>query len=255
MKFSLVAQSERPKAPIITDDFCKWIKTYDGPGFNFIHCDFPYGIDTDERKQGNAPDVLGSYDDSEETYWTLLKALCDNRDRICTDSAHIMFWFSMKYYTDTIAFFKEHSDFKIDPFPLVWMKSDKVGLLPDPNRGPRRIYETCLFGSRGDRKVVETGVVNACHEPTVRSQHMSTKPVPVLRHFFRMFIDENSTVLDPTCGSGTALRAAKSLGAEYVLGVEKDEVFAKQATRAFEDWVLANGNEADPPTPPPPTPA
>jgi DNA modification methylase len=73
------------------------------------------------------------------------------------------------------------------------------------------------------------------------------KPEAILRHFFEMFVDENTLMLDPTCGSGTALRAAKSLGA--ALGIEKNEVFAERATRAFEGWLRANGNGAIP-TPP-----
>jgi DNA modification methylase len=36
-------------------------------------------------------------------------------------------------------------------------------------------------------------------------------------------------MLDPTCGSGTALRAAEFHKAKYVLGVEIDEEFAKRA--------------------------
>jgi predicted RNA methylase len=35
-----------------------------------------------------------------------------------------------------------------------------------------------------------------------------------------MLCDEHSSVLDPTCGSGTALRAAESLGASRILGLE-----------------------------------
>jgi predicted RNA methylase len=44
----------------------------------------------------------------------------------------------------------------------------------------------------------------------------------MLRHFFRMFVDEYISMLDLTCGSGTSLRAAESLGAQYVLGLELD---------------------------------
>jgi hypothetical protein len=134
----------------------------------------------------------------------------------------------MHNYSDTMDFFANHSDLIIDPFPLVWMKSDNIGLLPDPQRGPRRIYETCLFGARGDRKIVSS-VSNAYAAPTDRTQHMSTKPEPVLRHFFRMFVDENSIVLDPTCGSGSALRAAESLGAAHTLGVEINRDFILRA--------------------------
>ena len=223
---------EEEKSSIITGDFTEWVKTYEGPRFNFIHCDFPFGIGADKRQQGTSVEAHGGYDDTSETYWHLLNVLCNNIERICTESAHIMFWFSMHHYADTLDFLSSHSDFVIDPFPLVWVKSDNIGLLPDPQRGPRRIYETCLFGARGDRKIVSS-VSNACAASTDRTQHMSTKPEPVLRHFFRMFVDENSVVLDPTCGSGSALRAAKSLGAAHILGIELNAEFADRAAQAM----------------------
>jgi len=206
---------------IINDDFTEWVKTYKGPPFNFLHCDFPFGIGTDKMQQGHSVAEHGGYDDTEENYWRLLDVLCANIDKLCTEKAHIMFWFSMHHYDKTLKFFAEHSNFRIDQFPLVWIKTDNTGVLNDPNRGPRRIYETCLFGSRGDRKIV-SAVSNAYGAPTDRSiDHMSPKPEPVLHYFFRMFIDKNSYVLDPTCGSGTALCAAESLGATHVLGHRK----------------------------------
>ena len=48
-------------------------------------------------------------------------------------------------------------------------------------------------------------------------------------HFFRMFVDENTYMLDPTCGSVTALRAAEAHKAAYVLAFEINEEFAKRA--------------------------
>ena len=58
---------------------------------------------------------------------------------------------------------------------------------------------------------------------------MSEKPQTVLRHFFRMLIDDTSSVLDPTCGSGSAIRAARSLGAGRMLGIERNSEFAENA--------------------------
>lgn len=235
----------KSEIPIITADFCEWAPAYTGPKFNFLHCDFPYGIDTDKRNMGNAIDVHGGYDDSFENYRRLLEALCTNLDRICTDSAQIMFWFSMRHYAYTLKFFEDHSNFKIEPHPLIWVKPG-TGILPDRMHGPRRIYETCLFGRRGGR-VTAASVDNAYVGGIDRSaDHASVKSEVMLRHFFRMFVDENSKVLDPTCGSGTALRAAKSLGAKYVLGIEKDKDFAERATRAFKNWLVANGPELMP---------
>jgi ParB-like chromosome segregation protein Spo0J len=222
---------EEPDA-IINTSFLEWGPGYDGPRFNFVHCDFPYGIGADTFNQGAAP-THGGYEDSAATYWTLCKCLADNLDRLTTPSCHFMFWFSMHYYQSTLDYFSRNTDIAFDPFPLIWLKSDNVGILPDPARGPRRIYETALFGSRGDRKVVAP-VSNAYAAPTDRSSHMSIKPEPVLRNFFRMFVDENSIVLDPTCGSGSALRAAESLNARYVLGIEQNAEFAESANRGLK---------------------
>lgn len=222
-----------PDDSILNLDFNEWAPTYAGPRFNFIHCDFPYGIGADKFNQGAAP-LHGGYEDEADTYWHLCRTLVDSLDRLADTSCHFMFWFSLHYYSDTLDFFRDHSDIRFDPFPLVWVKADNIGILPDPERGPRRIYETCLFGSRGDRKII-SAVSNAISAPTDRGFHMSVKPEPVLRHFFRMFIDENSVVLDPTCGSGSALRAAESLSARYVLGLERNDEFAGLAKTALQE--------------------
>jgi hypothetical protein len=223
---------EEEHESIINDSFMAWAPAYDGPRFNFVHCDFPYGIGADKFNQGAAP-THGGYEDTESVYWDLCKCLCSNLNRFTTESCHFMFWFSMHFYHDTLDYFASNSDIVFDPFPLVWLKSDNVGILPDPQRGPRRIYETALFGSRGDRKVVAP-ISNAYAAPTDRSQHMSIKPEPVLRNFFRMFVDESSLVLDPTCGSGSSLRAAESLNARYVLGIELNKEFADGANRTLK---------------------
>lgn len=212
---------EPPKVPLLNVDFNQWAKTYEGPPFNFLHCDFPYGIGADGFAQGSSA-AHGGYDDSEDNYWRLVSSLLDNCDQICSESTHIMFWFSMKYYQPTLDTLSR--EFRMNPMPLVWVKSDNVGILPDPSRGPRQVYETALIGSRGDRKVVQS-VANAFAHPTVRERHMSEKPEPMLSHFFRMFVDENTSLLDPTCGSASAIRAGLSGRAHRVLGLERDPEF------------------------------
>lgn len=245
-KLPTIVTPKKQPTSIIHGDFKNWALDYTGPRFNFVHCDFPYGIGADKFNQGAAP-THGGYDDSKEDYWDLCNVLISSLDRICTESCHFMFWFSMHYYHDTMDLFSALSDIKFDPFPLVWVKSDNVGILPDPQRGPRRIYETALFGSRGDRKVVRP-TSNAVFSPSDRSQHMSIKPLPVLKDFFRMFVDDSTLMLDPTCGSGTSLRAAEALGAKHVLGLEINKEFAEGANRALNTFRLGrteNGEDED----------
>lgn len=198
--------------------------------FSFIHCDFPYGINHGESAQGNiSGGSFSGYADGEDVYWKLIDTLCKHTESIALPSAHLMFWFSMKFYQETINYIEANSNWSLaTEHPLIWMKSDNKGIVSDVTRRPRNIYETALLFSRGDRKII-TPVANAYACPTSKTFHASEKPEPMLRHFFRMFIDEHSEVLDPTAGSGSAIRAAFELGAKRSIGYELDPEFAKSA--------------------------
>lgn len=220
-----------PQSPIITVSFLDWVKTYTGPSFNLISCDFPYGINADKFNQGSA-DAYGGYEDTPELYWSLVGALVDNKEKLLGTSGHIIFWFSMRWYNETLAALKA-AGFWVDPYPLVWHKSDNKGTLPDPERGPRRVYEVAFLASHGDRKIIQS-VSNTFSGPTVKlGEHMSEKSEDMQAHFMRMMVDENTRLLDPTCGSGSSLRAARRLGATSVLGLEQNPEFAELARRAW----------------------
>lgn len=223
--------------PIQHTSFISWLQEYSGPTFNMLHCDFPYGVNL----FGGAWSGRNShttYEDKPDDYITLIKALCTNLDTILSPSAHVMFWCSanIRIQAQTIQLFRELAPSLIfNEFPLVWHKTDNVGIVPDPAREARRVVETCLYASREDRKIVRT-VSGAYGSPTNKDLHPSTKPEPMLRHFMQMFVDENTSLLDPTCGSGSALRAAESLGAKRVLGLEKDEEYFKGAATAMRNF-------------------
>jgi DNA modification methylase len=130
----------------------------------------------------------------------------------------------------------EDMGWQINPFPLIWHKSDNAGVAPDPQRGPRRTYETAFFGIRGDRKLTQAGTKsNSFAFPGNRAEaiHVSEKPKPVLRHFLSMVCDEYSTVFDPTCGSGNALKVGLELNANDVLGLELSEEFYNNAVAGW----------------------
>lgn len=228
---------------ILNASMLEFLPAYSGQRFNFIHCDLPYGINY--NGWDNAGDYQGNYDDSPELYWALCNCLIDNWDSIALPSAHLMFWFSMKYYTQTMTLFaRKLPQLVLNDFPLIWHKTDNRGTLPDPQRGPRRVYETCLFGATEDRKIVKA-ISNTYGAPTHKSKagHISEKPEPVLRHFFQMIVDDQTSIFDPTCGSGSAIRAAESMGAKRSLGIEIDSEFCAEArTRLASSRLLAKAN-------------
>lgn len=219
---------------LLVEDFRVFAKEWEGPTFNLIHCDFPYGIGHDKSDQGGG-DRWGTFEDNEDTYWSLIDCLLDNKDRLISHSAHILFWFSMTYYEQTRLAFARH-DFVVNPFPLVWYKSDNTGILPDPSRGPRRLYETALLITRGDRKIIQAvGNLVAVASDKRSGGHLSEKPVEAVSHFFRMLVDSSTSLLDPTCGTGSAILAAEELGARRVLGMDLEEEHVEEARRKLNN--------------------
>lgn len=218
---------------IVTADFHAWAPAYRGSKFNLIHCDFPYGINSHQNEgQNSALDV--EYTDTPEAYWALVKTLSDHLDAFCAPSAHMLFWFSPTVYCQTWAALQQLDGFEFDEHPLIWQRGENEGIAPNPAQRPRRIYEMAFFGWRGDRKIVRTKA-NSVVAPTERQWHPHAKSQAALEHFFEMVVDEQTAIFDPTCGSGAALRAAKSLGAKRYLGLEISEEYAKDARRA---WVV-----------------
>lgn len=222
-------------SPILQGSFHEWAATYSGPKFNLIHCDFPYGIYSDKSGQ-SAVRALGGYSDDTEVYFDLLKTLAIHLDDFCSPSAHMIFWCSanIEIASRTFELLKLLDGFTFDEVPLVWMKSDGKGIAPDVNRRPRRIYEIAFFGWRGDRKLVRLKN-NAFSDSIERSRHPHEKSQLALEYFFEAVVDGNTRLLDPTCGSGSALRAARALGAKDVFGIEQNEEFAKVAKASLRE--------------------
>lgn len=208
---------------IICTDFCRWAATYTGPKFDLLHLDFPYGKDyagSNTRKTGKDTSTP-AYSDSQNVLWELCEAFVIHQDRFATDTCHMIFWFDMMYYQQLVDFFSEAGWRLVQPYPYIWTKG-YTGVAADPKRRPRHCYETALIFARGDRKLIklENDHIAANLDEKL---HMSQKPIKVLTHLLSMFIDEHTAVLDPTCGSGSALNAALLLGAERVLGLEIDQ--------------------------------
>ena len=219
-------------------DFIPWAENYSGPRFNLIHCDFPYGINHGKSAQGGAQDRWDAYEDSPDVYFALLRALLTHRDNIMLHSCHVIFWLSARFSMEEATrnmIAKLAPDLSVDEYKLIWHKTDNKGIIRDVNKTPRHIYETALFINRGNRPIIKA-VGDVYGAPTRKSEalHISEKPVPVLKHFMQLCVDEYTEMLDPTCGSGSALRAAHGLGAKRVLGLEINPEYADSAQREFD---------------------
>ena len=234
-----VSEEDQLDNPIIFDNFVSWVEEYNDPQtFNLIHCDFPYGqgfLTTHTKANESGRARLGQYEDTDKIYLECIDALAKACDKgIVEDSAHLIFWFPIKKYRATI-YELSKMGWEVNPAPLIWHKSDNAGFIPNAQRWPRMVYESAFMASRGDRKIVKL-MSNCISAPTRRASklHISEKPPLVLNHFFTLVCDQYSTVLDPTCGSGSALVAGHLRGAKTMLGIESNEEFYNVACKNLE---------------------
>lgn len=211
-------------------DFFQFAASYKGLPFNLIHCDFPYGIDHSRSEQGSTG-TYGAYEDTEDLYKSLVRCLLEHKDQLIAPSAHVVCWLSLRFLEWTKEEFAKHG-FTWNLQPFIWYKKDNRGIIADKDCGFRNVGEYALIFNRGRRKVCKN-ISNIFPHQTTKKFHASEKPVDMLEYLFSGLADETSRVLDPTCGSGTAIHAAIRAHAESALGLELDPSFAQKA----QEWL------------------
>jgi DNA modification methylase len=118
----------------------------------------------------------------------------------------------------------------------IWEKTD-----PSPMNGQHlwlSSVECCVFGKR-------TGAVfnEFCCSPVFRGPsadsngHPTPKPEWLMRRLLKASSRPGQTVLDPFCGSGTTLAAAKALGLKAV-GIEQKEEWAEMCAKRLSQEVF-----------------
>lgn len=227
-------QAKAAGQPIITASFLDWIEEYEGPAFDVLHIDFPWGkgyAGSNTRKTGKAH-IAPTYADSEDVHWELLEALLTWQDKLALPVAHILYWFDHDFYEPIKTTITNAGWKLVQPHPLIWHKPYQ-GVAADTKRRPRHTYEAALLFSRGDRKLVklDQDVFVGRKEENL---HLNQKSHEMLLQFLGMLVDENTAVFDPTCGSGSALAAARELGSPRVLGLEIDAENADVARHVLQ---------------------
>jgi adenine-specific DNA-methyltransferase len=117
--------------------------------------------------------------------------------------------------------------------PLIWMKSESEGLAPWGGQGPRITTEFIFYATKGQRGL-NASPVDVFDERRVPRQdrlHAAQKPVSLLSHLISCSTIPGDSVLDPCCGSGSTLVAARDLKRRG-LGIEVD--------RDYYDTALSN---------------
>lgn len=120
--------------------------------------------------------------------------------------------------------------------PVLWfMKPYKIGgTLADNIRD----YGVGAFNDVAWKKYVSdsSNTINIHSEKTDHGLHPTQKPVELLEALIELTTQENQIVLDPFCGSGSTLVAAKKLNRKFV-GIEKEKAFFEIAQQRVNDSI------------------
>jgi hypothetical protein len=155
-------------------------------------------------------------------------------NRLVAENAALLFWSPVKFPLCYHVFERlSRLDLWVNPVPFVWIKPS-AGIDPIPGRTLRQCYEIVFVGLTGDRQLLQARRSSpnwfAGNPPKGQERlHQSEKNEAMLYYLMSGFVDHHTRVLDPTCGSGVAIRVAKRLRAAYALGLDNKDEFVMLA--------------------------
>lgn len=123
---------------------------------------------------------------------------------------------------------------------VVWDK-ESMGM----GNGYRNQHELILYAEKGAVEFSDRGTPNVlqCPRPDPIF-HPTQKPIPLVERLILASTSEGDTILDPFCGSGSILRAAKNLG-RRAIGVEADKHYCEVAAGRLAQNVFDYDKESD----------
>ncbi len=199
--------------------------------FDVLITDPPYGIDA--HSFGDQTRVNHDYDDSFETWVSLMSMLARQSMRITAPNAHAYVFCDISRFYQLAAIF-EGSGWDVWARPLIWYKGN-VGTLPRPDHGPRYTYECILYAIKGNRRTEQTGAHDVIHVPaTQKPRHAAEKPVGLYTALLGRSTKPGDRIIDPFCGSGTVFPAANYLHLTAT-GIEFDEAAFGLAVSRLEE--------------------
>jgi DNA modification methylase len=220
---------DRVPHTLIQGDAASVLPTLPDGTFDVILTDPPYGIDADSF--GDQSGLGHHYDDSLATWERLMDILADEGFRVTKPHAHCYVFCDPRRF-DSLSERFSLAGWICWPTPLIWIKN--TGMLPRPDYGPRRTYETLLFARKGDRRVVSVQPDTLVYPAERNLQHGAQKPVSVYVDLLRRSVYPGDKVLDPFCGSGTVFPTA-NLCRCVATGIELNPDFAALATLRMKE--------------------
>lgn len=203
-----------------------------------ILVDPPYGIGVNSQGFRGRTVHHHNYDDSPDAAKNLLQCIISEGFRVSKPRANLFIFCDI----DLFGWLKDACGRAgWEPFrtPITWGKSDSEGMAPWGREGFRRTTEWILFARKGQKGLFHPPIDYLRHNRVARDEreYGPEKPISLLKELLAASTLAGDMVLDPCCGSGSTLLAAKQLKMK-ALGIESDE-------RAFNIALVKSEQEDD----------
>lgn len=196
---------------------------------DLILVDPPYGINAGSAGFRERTVHHHNYEDTPESAREIAQAIIFEGFRITKPRANLFMFCDI----DLFPVIKEMAGrvgWKVFRTPLTWLKSESEGLAPWGGKGPRRTCEWLMYATKGERFLISSpvDVLNVKRVPRKERIHAAQKPVELLRKLIECSTLPGDFVLDPCCGSGSTLVAARE-SRRRGMGIEFDKDFFNTA--------------------------
>lgn len=196
---------------LINADCLHWLETCPDNSFDVILTDPPYGMDA--QNFGDGAGTMGNaehhYDDSQDSWITMMSLLCPLLYRVSKPQAHAYIFCDFDRFHH-LKLEMQKAGWYVFRTPLVNYKP-RSGRIPLPEHGPKRQYELILYAIKGRKPVtaVYSDVISTVLEENLT--HGAQKPVELYVDLLRRSVKPGDAVLDAFAGTGTIFPAAHQL--------------------------------------------
>lgn len=203
-------------------DMCDVLPSLPEGFVDLICADPPYGIAASGAGFRSRTVHHHNYSDDPDTARAVAQTILGEGFRVAKARANLFIFCDIRFWYELQKMAAANAWVPF-PTPIIWRKSESEGLAPWGQEGFRRTYEAILFATKGQRGLISSPVDILDEKRVARHKRIfaAEKPVGLLRQLIDCSTLPGEFVLDPCCGSGSTLVAARELGRRG-LGIEKD---------------------------------
>lgn len=228
-KRRLAVTSELPSIRLLQGDCIELLAQQNANIADLILSDPPFGIGADSGGFRQRTVHHHNYEDTPENARAIAQAIIFDGFRVAKQQANLFIFCDIDLFP-TLREMAGRVGWVPFRTPIIWQKSLSEGMAPWQGKGFRRTYEVIFWATKGQRGLISSPVDILTYNrvPDNVRTHAAEKPVDLLRRLIECSTLPGDFVLDPCCGSGSTLVAARD-SKRTGLGIELDPTFYNTA--------------------------